>query len=97
MSTEPNSARVLFSRNPMTGANGPFGECLPVGQGEDLVSGRVDAKPLAVLRDEQPGVYQQLMSAARTLERLSTDVQDIEFTVEQPHDLVRTLSFDLGY
>jgi pyruvate,orthophosphate dikinase len=74
---------VLFSRNPMTGANEPFGEWLPVGQGEDLVSGRVDAKPLAVLRDEQPGVYQQLMSAARTLERLSTDVQDIEFTVEE--------------
>jgi pyruvate,orthophosphate dikinase len=74
---------VLFSRNPMTGADEPFGEWLPVGQGEDLVSGRVDAKPLAVLRDEQPGVYQQLMSAARTLERLSTDVQDIEFTVEE--------------
>jgi len=74
---------VLFSRNPMTGANEHFGEWLPVGQGEDLVSGRVDAKPLAVLRDEQPGVYQELMSAARTLERLSTDVQDIEFTVEE--------------
>jgi pyruvate, orthophosphate dikinase len=43
----------------------------------------VDAQSLTVLRDEQPGVYQQLMSAARTLERLSTDVQDIEFTVEE--------------
>ncbi len=30
---------VLFSRNPMTGANEPFGEWLAGGQGEDVVSG----------------------------------------------------------
>ena len=73
---------VLFSRNPMTGANEPFGEWLAGGQGEDVVSGNVDIEPVAALRDEQPVVYEQLMAAAQTLERLVAEVQDIEFTVE---------------
>jgi len=73
---------VLFSRNPMTGANEPFGEWLAGGQGEDVVSGNVDVEPVAALRDEQPVVYEQLMAAAQTLERLVAEVQDIEFTVE---------------
>ncbi len=73
---------VLFSRNPITGANEPFGEWLANGQGEDVVSGNVDVQPIAALRDEQPVVYEQLMSAARSLERVGADVQDIEFTVE---------------
>lgn len=74
---------VLFSRNPITGANEPFGEWLSRGQGEDVVSGSKDVQPIAALRDEQPAVYEQLMTVARSLERASTDVQDIEFTVEE--------------
>lgn len=74
---------VLFSRNPITGANEPFGEWLANGQGEDVVSGTVDVQPVAALRDEQPAVYEQLMTAARSLEELAADVQDIEFTVEE--------------
>lgn len=74
---------VLFSRNPMTGADEPFGEWLPGGQGEDVVSGNVDVEPISSLRNEQPRVYEELMTAARTLERLGQDVQDIEFTVEE--------------
>lgn len=74
---------VLFSRNPMTGADECFGEWLPGGQGEDVVSGTVDCEPVSALRVEQPAVYQQLMEAARTLERLGADVQDIEYTVEE--------------
>jgi pyruvate,orthophosphate dikinase len=74
---------VLFSRNPITGADEPFGEWLANGQGEDVVSGNVDVEPIAALRDEQPAVYDQLMIAAQTLERLAADVQDIEFTVEE--------------
>jgi pyruvate,orthophosphate dikinase len=73
---------VLFSRNPITGSNEPFGEWLANGQGEDVVSGNFDVEPIAALRDAQPAVYGQLMTAARTLERLGADVQDIEFTVE---------------
>ena len=74
---------VLFSRNPITGANDPFGEWLANVQGEDVVSGTADVGPIAALRDEQPGVYEELMTAARSLERVGADVQDIEFTVEE--------------
>jgi len=74
---------VLFSRNPMTGTDEPFGEWLPGGQGEDVVSGTFDVEPVAALRDEQPAVYRELMDAAHTLEKLAADVQDIEYTVEQ--------------
>ena len=73
---------VLFSRNPMTGADDPFGEWLPGGQGEDVVSGTFDVEPVSALRDEQPEIYDELLAAAHTLERIATDVQDIEFTVE---------------
>ena len=44
----------LFSRNPITGANVPFGEWLPGGQGDEVVSGVVDVEPITALRDEQP-------------------------------------------
>lgn len=77
-----SGAGALFSRNPITGANEPFGEWLPGGQGDDVVSGLVDVEPIAALRDEQPAVYDELMDAARSLERLGSDVQEIEFTVE---------------
>ena len=74
---------VLFSRNPMTGADEPFGEWLPGGQGEDVVSGTFDVEPVSALRAEQPAIYEELIRAAGALERFAKDVQDIEFTVEQ--------------
>ena len=77
-----SGAGVLSSRNPITGADQPFGEWLPGGQGDDVVSGLVDVEPISALRDEQPVAYDELMKAARCLERLSSDVQEIEFTVD---------------
>jgi pyruvate,orthophosphate dikinase len=77
-----SGAGVVISRNPITGANEPFGEWLPGGQGDDVVSGSVDVEPITALRDEQPAVYDELMDAARCLERLESDAQEIEFTVE---------------
>lgn len=74
---------VLFSRNPLTGADEPFGEWLPGAQGEDVVSGAFDAQPVSALAEEQPDVYAELVGAAHTLERLGADVQDIEYTVEE--------------
>jgi pyruvate,orthophosphate dikinase len=74
-----SGAGVIFSRNPMTGANEAFGEWLPAGQGDDVVSGTVDVEPIASL---QPAAYNELLSAAQSLERLSGDVQEIEFTVQ---------------
>ncbi|MDR3656256.1 MAG: pyruvate, phosphate dikinase [Mycobacterium sp.] len=74
---------ALFSRNPITGAREPFGEWLPSGQGDEVVSGSVDVEPISALRVAQPGVYNELLDAARSLERLASDVQEIEFTVEE--------------
>ncbi|WP_263597370.1 pyruvate, phosphate dikinase [Mycobacterium simulans] len=77
-----SGAGVLSSRNPITGSREPFGEWLPGGQGDDVVSGLVDVEPIAALSREQPAVYHELMDAARNLERLASDVQEIEFTIE---------------
>ncbi|HWH29542.1 MAG TPA: pyruvate, phosphate dikinase [Mycobacteriales bacterium] len=73
---------VLFSRNPLTGEPTPYGEWLPRGQGEDVVSGRFDALPLSALEAQHPAVHDQLLSVAALLEREAHDVQDIEYTVE---------------
>ena len=74
---------VLFSRDPRTGVDTPYGEWLAGGQGEDVVSGTVDVEPISALADQLPAVYTELMLAARTLEASTGDVQDIEFTVEE--------------
>lgn len=73
---------VLFSRNPLTGANRPYGEWLPGGQGEDVVSGKLDPLPLTALAQTHPAIHSQLLDAAAWLESDGADVQDIEFTVE---------------
>ena len=77
-----SGAGAFFSRNPITGTNEPFGEWLPGGQGDEVVAGLVDVEPITALRDEQPAVYDALTDAACRLERLGSDVQEIEFTVE---------------
>jgi pyruvate,orthophosphate dikinase len=74
---------VLFSRDPRTGADTPFGEWLAGGQGEDVVSGTADVAPIDGLAQQLPRVHAELLSAARTLEKVTSDVQDIEFTVEE--------------
>lgn len=80
---DPNSGTgVLFSRDPLTGERAPYGEWLPYGQGEDVVSGSHDPQPLSRLGIQQPIVHAQLLEAARVLEATGRDVQDIEFTVE---------------
>ncbi len=73
---------VLFTRNPVTGDRECFGEWLPRGQGEDVVSGRFDAQPIATLQAKMPEVYDELMRAAAALECWGKDAQDIEFTIE---------------
>lgn len=74
---------VLFTRDPLTGAPRPFGEYLPTGQGEDVVSGERTPLPLTALAKQLPAVHAQLLRSGRLLEREGRDVQDIEFTVEK--------------
>lgn len=73
---------VLFTRNPLSGDPEPYGEWLPRGQGEDVVSGRFNAMHLDELEVRMPHVHTQLLELARTLEKHCGDAQDIEFTVE---------------
>lgn len=73
---------VLFTRNPLTGEDEPYGEWLPRGQGEDVVSGKHDPLPLSALAEQLPEVHRRLLAAAERLEKAGKDVQDIEFTVE---------------
>ena len=73
---------VLFSRNPLTGEARPYGEWLPRGQGEDVVSGKFDPLPLSALAERHADIHRQLLAAASWLEAEGADAQDIEFTVE---------------
>lgn len=73
---------VVFTRNPLTGSREPYGEYLPRGQGEDVVSGRVTPRPLSWLAENRPELHAELVSAAELLDREGRDAQDIEFTVQ---------------
>ncbi len=80
---EDSGTGVLFSRNPLSGDPEPYGEWLPKGQGEDVVSGTHDPLPLAELARTMPAAHERLLDAAKLLEREHGDVQDVEFTVER--------------
>jgi pyruvate,orthophosphate dikinase len=80
---EDSGTGVLFSRNPLSGHPEPYGEWLPRGQGEDVVSGTHDPLPLDALAAQLPAAHERLLEAAKLLEREHGDVQDIEFTVER--------------
>lgn len=79
---ENSGTGVLFTRNPLTGERDPYGEYLPRGQGEDVVSGRVTPRPLAWLAENRPELHAELISASELLDREGKDAQDIEFTVQ---------------
>jgi pyruvate,orthophosphate dikinase len=80
---ERSGTGVLFTRDPLTGAAQAYGEWLPLGQGEDVVSGTHDPLPLDALRASHPEVCDELLEAGRMLEVEHGDVQDVEFTVER--------------
>jgi len=85
---------VAFTRNPATGDNRFYGEWLANAQGEDVVAGIRTPNPLnEATKNEQnahlpsletamPEVYRQLHDIRDHLERHFTDMQDIEFTIQ---------------
>jgi pyruvate, orthophosphate dikinase len=73
---------VLFTRDPVTGADEPRGEWVPAAQGEAIVSGRSTPVPVAMLASSHPDVYAELLRASQQLESAAGEPQDIEFTVE---------------
>ncbi|MDG1846293.1 MAG: pyruvate, phosphate dikinase [Acidimicrobiales bacterium] len=74
---------VLFTRNPSTGADELFGDYLPDAQGEDVVSGTHQTLGLEEMERTVPTVFSELVEVAKRLENVTTDMCDIEFTVEE--------------
>lgn len=74
---------VVFTRDPATGANKPYGDYLPGGQGEDVVSGSHRVAGLDALKSQMPGVYDKLLLCLRELEHHYRDMCDVEFTVSE--------------
>ncbi|MTJ81713.1 MAG: pyruvate, phosphate dikinase [Telmatospirillum sp.] len=86
---------VAFTRNPSTGAREFYGEYLVNAQGEDVVAGirtpqyltkaaRMAASAtLPSMEEVLPAVYRDLDDVRRKLEAHFTDMQDLEFTVQQ--------------
>jgi len=90
-----NSATgVAFTRNPATGENKFYGEWLVNAQGEDVVAGIRTPHPLneetksdqnrnlSSLEEEYAELYQQLSDIRTKLETHYSDMQDIEFTIQ---------------
>lgn len=86
---------VAFTRDPSTGENYFYGEYLINAQGEDVVAGirtpqslslrgrEKDGGVLPSMEETMPEVYKQLCDVRITLEKHYSDMQDIEFTVQQ--------------
>ena len=73
---------VAFTRDPNTGEDVFYGDYLINAQGEDVVAGIRTPEPISRLQDDMPKVYDQLMGIRAKLETHYTEMQDIEFTVQ---------------
>ena len=92
---EESATGVAFTRNPATGENEFFGEWLTNAQGEDVVAGLRTPNPLnedtktegtshlPSLEDSMPKIYEELYSIKNRLEQHYSDMQDIEFTIQE--------------
>jgi len=86
---------VCFTRDPSTGENVFYGEYLVNAQGEDVVAGIRTPQHLTVygkqrhksdlpaMEEVMPRVFQELDDVRHKLEAHYTDMQDMEFTVQQ--------------
>ncbi|QHI71077.1 pyruvate, phosphate dikinase [Aminipila terrae] len=74
---------VAFTRNPINGEPGIFGEFLINAQGEDVVSGIRTPQPISEMAELFPDVYKEFLRISKLLEEHFSDMQNIEFTVEK--------------
>ena len=91
---ETSATGVAFTRNPSTGERAIYGEFLVNAQGEDVVAGirtpqsltqaarlaNGDKKPS--MEEAMPTVFAELLANFARLEKHYTDMQDVEFTVQ---------------
>jgi len=87
---EQSGTGVGFTRNPKNGKRGLFGEWLPNAQGEDVVAGTRTPLPIngdceqgQTMEQAMPKAYAQLVELQARLETHYSDMQDLEFTIEQ--------------
>ena len=79
---ECSGTGVVFSRNPANGENKLFGEYLMNAQGEDIVAGVRTPQSIDKLKEVNPKCYEKLLKICKKLEKHYTDMQDMEFTIE---------------
>ena len=91
---DESATGVAFTRNPANGEDMFYGEWLINAQGEDVVAGirtplplnkkskTPDQKSVKSLEELWPKTYKQLFAIRNKLEKHYTDMQDIEFTIE---------------
>jgi len=92
---ETSATGVAFTRDPATGQNKFYGEWLVNAQGEDVVAGIRTPNPLnndtknnqnthlPSLEEAMPDLYSQLFDIRNLLEAHYSDMQDIEFTIQE--------------
>jgi pyruvate,orthophosphate dikinase len=73
---------VVFTRDPGTGARELYGDFMRCAQGEDVVSGTVTPEPVLALRAQSERLWDDLVRACATLEADTSDMCDVEFTVQ---------------
>ncbi|HMT33434.1 MAG TPA: pyruvate, phosphate dikinase [Dermatophilaceae bacterium] len=81
--SDDSGTGVCFTRDPSTGEKGVYGDFLMNAQGEDVVAGIRNARPLAELHGESPDAYALLLDNMKRLEDHYRDLCDIEFTIER--------------
>ena len=80
---ENSGTGVGFTRDPSTGQNKFFAECLINAQGEDVVAGIRTPLHINELKKRLPKAYNELDRIYKKLERHYKDMLDIEFTVQE--------------
>ena len=74
---------VAFTRDPATGEKRIYGEFLVNAQGEDVVAGIRTPEPISQMAERFPSAYKNFEHICEVLEQHYTDMQDMEFTVEE--------------
>ncbi|OHE55245.1 MAG: pyruvate, phosphate dikinase, partial [Thermodesulfovibrio sp. RBG_19FT_COMBO_41_18] len=80
---ENSGTGVGFTRDPSTGRNRFFAECLINAQGEDVVAGIRTPLHIEELKKRLPAAYRELDRIYKKLEKHYKDMLDIEFTVQE--------------
>ena len=74
---------VAFTRSPVNGEKKVYGEFLVNAQGEDVVAGIRTPEPIEKMAEKFPSAYKSFQHICEVLEQHYTDMQDMEFTVEE--------------